>query len=362
MNINFTAPINSLSYGLVGLNVLLNLVKAGHSVAWFPIGQTEAPPETHEILKAAMLNGQCPDFDAPSVRLFHENSLAQHIGRGKRIGWPIFEVNSFDRTRKQHLMGQDELIVCSKWAKNVCRDNHLSMPIHVVPLGVDTNIFFPKHKVSYPDGPTYFIHIGKREYRKSQYEMLQCFEKAFQPNDNVKLIVIWGSQILQQFDPKEHARWTDLFTKSKMAHKIELIEWVGSQQEVAFHLCAADCGLFLSKSEGFNLGLLESMAMGNHNIVFNVTGPTEFITQNDTMLVESTGVEPIYDGVWFKGGDLGTWHSFGDEQIEQTINYMRNVHVLKQAGVLSVNKNAIARASEFTWEQTARDLIFSLGE
>jgi len=359
MNINFTAPINSLSYGLVGLNVLLSLVKAGHSVAWFPIGQTEAPPETHDTLRAAMLNGQCPDFDAPSVRLFHENSLAQHVGRGKRIGWPIFEVNSFDRTRKQHLMGQDELIVCSKWAKDVCLDNHLGlMPIHVVPLGVDTNIFYPKTAPYF--GPTTFIHIGKREYRKSQYEMLQCFEKAFRPTDNVKLIVVWGSQILKQTNPQEHDRWTHLFTGSPMASKIELVEWVESQQQVAQMLREADCGLFLSKSEGFNLGLLESMAVGNFNIVLNATGPTEFITKESCLLVESTACESIYDGVWFKDADLGTWHAFGEEQINRTVDLMQYVFTAKQDEMLYINKKAIDRASQFTWEATANKLVRAL--
>lgn len=355
--INYSAPLNTLSYGLVGLNVFLQLRKAGVKVAWLPIGGVEAPPETHSLLTESIQE----DFDegSPSLRIFHEFDLAQHIGEAQHYGWPIFEITNFSGQRLRHMKVQENIIVCSQWAKQVCIDNGLGVrgqTINVVPLGVDTNIFRPMSGLKEKNTLT-FIHIGKREYRKSQHEMLQCFERAFRPSDNVKLIMVWGSQLLQQRNPAEWQQWTNLYKKSRMSEKIELVEWVGSQQEVAYYLNRADCGLFLSKAEGFNLGCLESLACGLQNITLNYSGPTEFSSSKNSLLVEPTEFEDIQDGVWFTEKDLGTWAYFGEEQKQQTVDYMRSLYERKMNGDDLCNVEGVKTAHDFTWENTIEALM-----
>jgi glycosyltransferase involved in cell wall biosynthesis len=354
MKINYSAPINSLSYGLVGLNVFLQLRKAGIDIAWLPIGGVEAPPEHHPALMEAI--NEDFDWSSPSLRLFHEFDLAQHIGNGRTYGWPIFEITNFTGQRLRHMKVQENIIVCSEWAKQVCRDNGLNQSIHVVPLGVNTDIFRPVAGLKEKNVLT-FIHIGKREYRKSQLEMLQCFEKAFSPTDNVKLIMVWGSQLLQQRNPSEWQSWTNLYRRSKMTEKIELIEWVDSQQEVSRLLNSADVGLFLSKAEGFNLGCLESLACGLQNITLDYSGPTQFSSSKNSLLVEPTEYEDIQDGVWFTEKDLGTWAYFGQEQKDQTIDYMRNLYERKMNGDDLYNYEGVKTGQEYTWEATAERLL-----
>src|ERR1700723_3064542 len=109
MKLNFTSPINNFSYGLVGLNILLELVKQGVEVAWWPIGQSQAAPEHHEILKQCVVNTQSYSKDSPSLRIFHEFDLAQHVGTKEHVSWPIFEVNKFNAIRRNHLSNQDKL-------------------------------------------------------------------------------------------------------------------------------------------------------------------------------------------------------------------------------------------------------------
>lgn len=356
MKINYTAPINTLSYGIVGLNVFLQLRKAGVSIAWHPIGGIEAAPEHHASLMEAI--NEPFGISDNSLRIFHEFDLAHHIGIGRNFGWPIFEINNFTGQRLRHMKVQENIIVCSRWAKQVCRGNGLTQSVHVVPLGVDTNVFRPMAGLKKKNILT-FIHVGKREYRKSQYEMLECFEKAFTPADNVKLKMVWGSQLLQQRNPNEWNTWTNLYKRSKLyqAGKIELIEWVESQQEVARQLNSADCGLFLSKAEGFNLGCLESLACGLQNITLNYSGPTDFSSSTNSLLVEPTEYEDIQDGVWFTEKDLGTWAYFGKEQKEQTIDYMRNLYERKMNGDDLFNVEGVTTANQFTWEATGKRLL-----
>lgn len=357
--INYLAPVNSLSYGLVGLNVLKQLDKNGYNVAWKPIGGVEANNSDGELLTKCYNN----EFDqyATSLRIFHEFDCAEHIGIHKHISWPIFEITNFTGQRRRHLQAPDYLIVCSQWGKEVLENNGITKNghIYVVPLGVDVDIFFPS-KQAKPDELT-FIHVSKREYRKSQYEMLQCFESAFTPADNVKLKVVWGSPLLQQRNPREHDKWTKLFRQSPLANKIELIEWVPSQLEIASLLNSADCGLFLSKAEGFGLGCLESLACGLQNITLNYSGVTEFSTPSNSLLVEPTTYEDIYDGVWFTEPNMGKWAAFGEDQTEQTVAYMRSLYERKMNGDNLFNAEGTATAKQFTWENTFNKLENILG-
>ncbi len=355
MNLNYTAPINTLSYGVVGLNILKGLVNRGANVSWFPIGGVEAMQSDHTMLAKCYENSSQYDKDANSLRLYHEFDLAQHVGKGKHIGWPIFEVTEFNERRKHHLQSQDELIVCSDWARNVCQQNGVTSNINVVPLGVDPTIFYPKTTVQ--EGPTRFIHVGKRECRKGQLEMLRCFEKAFTVEDDVELIVVWGSQILKQMNPQEHDSWTKLFQSSNLASKITLIEWVPSQVDVANLLRRADCGLFLSKSEGFNLGLLECLAVGTHAIATNWSGHTEYVNTDNSYLVEIDDEEIIWDGVWFKDYDCGKWAAFGPNQEECVINDMRHICNAKQDGLLGVNTAGVKTGTSFTWDNSVTRLL-----
>ena len=51
MEINLTAPINDLGYGVAGLNILKGLVRNGCKVSYWPIGQpTISSEEDAEII------------------------------------------------------------------------------------------------------------------------------------------------------------------------------------------------------------------------------------------------------------------------------------------------------------------------
>ena len=102
-NINISAPINQLGYGLTGLNLSLALHELKNSVALFSIGQLEAPPKYHEDLKQLMSNSRFPDFNAPSVRIWHQHDMTQFVGKGATFGFPIFELDTFTDLEKHHL-------------------------------------------------------------------------------------------------------------------------------------------------------------------------------------------------------------------------------------------------------------------
>lgn len=386
MDINFTAPFCSTSYGMVALNVTRELIKLGHKVSIFPIGPIdgqEIPPQFHESIRVGLENAKFFNPDAPSVRLFHQFDLAQHVGRGKRIGWPIFELNKFNEQERHHLSAQSELIVCSKWAKDICEHAVNGKgpwtPIHVVPLGVDSTIFSPaqlnkSREISVPtiyagcsfqqwyvkqivdNNTTVFIHIGKKELRKGHDVILECFERAFSPHDNVKLLMVWANRILDHHKREESESWTKLYRSSPMKDKIILYdEWLPSQNDIATLIKASDCGIFISRAEGWNLDLLEVMACGLPVITTYYSAHTEYVNDDNAYYINGNGLEAAYDGVWFHG--QGEWLYIDEASKAGVVAQMQSIHNAKQRGDNLFNKAGVETAKKFSWTNTAKKLV-----
>jgi len=115
MLLNLSCPINQLSYGVVGLNTLKSLTKLGETVALFPIGKVTVTNNKDEVVvKQCLTNAQTYDSKSPSIRLYHQFNLAEHVGQ-PRIGYPIFELDDFNNLEKHHIQSQDHLFVPSEW-------------------------------------------------------------------------------------------------------------------------------------------------------------------------------------------------------------------------------------------------------
>lgn len=360
MEINLMAPINDLSYGLVGLNILCELVKNNHEVSLFPIPSVQhiqAEPKYHDIIKKCLKNAELFSYTSPSIRLWHQNQMAESVGSGARFGFPIFELDRFSEVELNHLHSLDRILVCSEWAKKIINDNmtgFLVDNIHVVPLGVDTSIFYPPEQKN-NDNVTRFLSMGKWEIRKGHDVLVEIFNKAFEQNDNVELIMHCYNPFIND-RPLSNKKWTEIYKNSKLGNKIQISENRDlSLSGVADLMRSVDCGVFLSRAEGWNLELLEMMACAKHVIATNYSGHTEFVNERNCHLVDITEKEIAFDDIWFRG--QGNWAFLGKDQIDQTIEYMRLIHSMKQENKLPANYFGLATAQNFTWGNTIKRLV-----
>lgn len=350
--INIVAPINQLGYGVTGLNIVKYLSKLT-DVSLICIGQPQVTNEQDaEIIKKALHNAKFLDFNAPCIKIWHQHDMTQFAGKGKRIGFPIFELNKFSDLEKHHLESLDTIFVCSNWAKDVILNNIRfdSNSVHVIPLGVDTSIFQPSNiNVSYP---TRFFNCGKWEIRKGHDILVELFNSAFDIDDNVELWMMCENPFCSQ---EEKMRWENMYHRSKLGSKIRLIPRQNTQEEVYSIMAQTHCGVFPSRAEGWNLELLEMMSCGKHVITTNYSAHTQFCTPDNSMLVNIDQQEPAMDGKWFHGN--GDWAKIGVQQCIEFINYMKFVHNKCQSGDLSINNAGISTANHFTWENSSREII-----
>lgn len=355
--INLQCAINQLGYGVAGLNIAKELAKVA-DVALFPIGQPQITSEQDgQIIQQLVNNQRSFDPSAPCIKIWHEHSLIERVGRGKYYGFPIFELNKFDDFRLKNLECCDEIITCSSWAKKIVVDQtgRDESQVHVVPLGVDRNIFNESNNRP-SDTQFKILNCGKWEVRKGHDVLFRAFKMAFPNEKDVKLFMMCTNpfpQAQQQVQQFENMYASDT--------RVTLIPRMNTQEEVNDIMGQVDIGVFPARAEGWNLELLEMMSKGKPVIATNYSGHTEFCNNNNCVLIAIEKTEPAFDGIWFDGS-FGEWASLGKNQVDQLASYLKQLYETWKMNGILVNNNGIETARNFTWTNSAQKLLQAIGE
>jgi glycosyltransferase involved in cell wall biosynthesis len=354
MRINLQAPINQLGYGVAGLNILKALQDKAE-VSLFPIGQPQVTSQADaDAVRKGMETAKTFDPQAPCVKIWHQNQMAERIGSGKFIGFPIFELDTFSDLEKHHLISCDELMVCSEWAKQVCLDQLYMSPnghtyldadakVHVVPLGVDAELFPPAPVRQ--DDKTIFFNCGKWEIRKGHDILINAFKKVLEQGENAELWMMCTNPFNSE---EENNKWHELYNHPK----VKLIPRMETQQEVYNIMSQVDCGVFPSRGEGWNLELLEMMAAGKHVVATEYSAHTEFCNEENSYLLPISDVESAFDNKWFFG--QGNWAKINDTEVDMLAKLMQRFIKLSKG---KVNTSGIETAKKFSWQNTAKEII-----
>lgn len=349
------APINQLSYGLVSVNFLHQLDKLGWEVALFPINPTniEAEPAHHELIRKCLSNVKKFDDTAPTLRIYHQFSMAESIGSGPRIGMYFNELNKLTLLEVKHLNSLDCVVTCSNFARNAAIESGVKGSPEIVHLGYDPIIFKPNPNIS--SDKTIFLNVGKFEYRKGHDVLADIFSSSFTQQDNVELWMLNTNPFLSK---EESDEWINMYVNSPLGNKIKIIPRQDSQHQIAYLMQNTTCGIFPSRAEGWGLSTLEMMGCGKPSIVTNYAGHTEFCNEETSILIEPDGLEDASDGKWFSPTaeiNAGQWLKLTDKVCSQIGNAMRYVYESPNK-TKELGNNCVNHAKEFTWNKVALQL------
>ncbi len=356
MNLNLMATLCPTGYGIVGYHVFKGLYDRGINVSLFMMGEDTVPWVDQATVLAARRDTMFFDPQAPCLKIWQQFALADRIGRGKFVAFPIFELDPLSKVDVHHMNSTDQILVASHWAKEVCQRSGVTVPISVVPLGVDPAVFYPTSPPP-PGGPCIFLNVGKWEMRKGHDLLLATFNATFSAADDVEL---WMMPEHYPHSPQEKNLWRELALDSKLgrAGKIKILEPVESHVALAQIMRKVTCGVFPSRGEGFNLGLLEMMACGKPVIATHYSAHTEFCNAQNCLLIEGSRLVPANDGRWFDG-TRGNWLAWDDAQTEQLYRHLRHVYE-HRASSESINHAGLETARRLTWEQTVTQILATL--
>jgi len=352
MQLNVLGPINQLGYGVACLNIVKALWDLDVEVSLFPIGQPQVTNKEDEAIVSRSIHvAERFDVNAPSLRIWHQNALAEHVGTGKHIGFPIFELDKFKPIEKHHIASCDKIFICSEWAKDVVVDQvpknawdyRMEDNVYVVPLGVDATLFPPTAPTK--KDKVIFFNCGKWEVRKGHDFLMRAFQMAYAHNHNMELWMMCTNPFNTE---REEKTWRQAYNHPA----VKIIPRAETQKEVYNIMAQTDCGVFPSRGEGWNLELLEMMSVGRHVIATDYSAHTEFCTKENCRLVDVYGTEAAYDNKWFFG--QGNWAKIDESTIFDLSLAMQS---FSESYRYEINEPGVKTAQRFSWENTARKIV-----
>lgn len=280
--LTIAAPIDVLTgFGNMAVNIIAELAKRRNDIVLWPLANWwyEYTPESVQALMKKQ-------------HLISEYALAitippelQFIPSPKIILYSMWECQVIPQgwgdLVNQHCVAM--IVPCESQAE-IWKAGGVTVPVHVVPLGIDPEVWKYQERPARGDVPFRILTYGMLSSRKSPLETI--VEVAWRAFSDVygKAVDDWELTL----KTRRGILGTGLTPLSISDPHIKVLSYDATPQEMVKLCYKADTAIFLSKFEGFGLGPREAMATGlevilsensghlsDCNINFNVPVPTK---------------------------------------------------------------------------------------
>ncbi len=189
---------------------------------------------------------------------------------GTRVAVRTWDFGRFPRAWVERINAEyDQLWVHSHWVAEQARTSGVDpQRVHVVPLGIDEEVFRPDGEAySVPTQKGFkFLFVGGTTVRKGTDILLKAYVQAFSRQDDVCLVIKDHSGDVFYWDSTQRKNVSTLL-EDPQAPEIVYIDDFLAEEELASLYRACDVSVFPYRAEGFCLPILEAMACGTPAIV-----------------------------------------------------------------------------------------------
>lgn len=315
----FKCPVNSVSFGNISLNLLREMFNRDMVVAHFPIGNVDASvydklsDDLKEWLQSSINNRyKLLKQDSPTLQLWHINGSENRI-TSKHHLITFYELDSPTDTEKSIVNIHDSVMFSSKCSAKSFKSIGCKNSSHI-PIGFDPD--FHKTGKEYLNDKIHFGLMGKFEKRKHTGKILKLWADKYGNNYNYQLSCCINNGFLK---PEQLNQFIHQALDGKQYGNINFLPFLKTNSEVNEFMNAIDIDLTgLSGAEGWNLPAFNATALGKWSIVLNATSHKDWANEKNSILVESSGKTPAYDGIFFQEGapfNQGNIHTFNDEEV-----------------------------------------------
>jgi glycosyltransferase involved in cell wall biosynthesis len=273
--------------------------------------------------------------------------------KGIKIAYNVWESTLYDNNFFELLKKYDQFWCPSEWQKQcIIKQGYPAEKVFVVPEAVDGNFFTPDYfnydLDLYKDNRFKFLLIGRWEYRKATKEIVETFLKTFKKEEPVDLILV--------VDNSDYANDGMKTTEERLNHfnlkddRLKIVHFL-QRNEYLNNLRNGHVFLSCSRSEGFNLPLIEAMACGTPSIYSNCSGQLEFATGKGHP-VKILEERPVPNSV-------GNYY---EPDFEDLSKIMRDVYVNYWEYKGKALKDSEIIRNQFSWENAADKAIEILND
>ena len=346
----YKGPINSLSFGNVSFNLLREMFKKGMDVSIFPISNPDVSsfspiePDLKSWIEESINNRfKKVSPENHTLQLWHLNGSENRISKSQTL-YTFYELDSPTDSERSLAKLQDNIIFSNSMSANMFGDN-----ASCVPLGFDES-FFNTGK-TYLEKKIHFGIMGKLEKRKHTEKIIKSWIKKYGNNYNYQLTCC----ITNPFYKKEQMESAIAqITDRKNYGNVNFLPFMPKNSQVNDYLNAIDIDLGgMSGAEGWNLPSFNATCLGKWSIVLNCSAHKDWAKEENCILVNPSGKEPVYDKIFFKEGsefNQGNIYTFDDEEFISAMESAENM-------CKNTNEKGKLLQKEFTYEKTLNSII-----
>jgi|GEM_PF-548144 len=298
----------------------------------FILNNIVAPGHRHNDLRFQDFSDDNPYFfnlihvNADQAKAFRDLK-GEHYFRNKyNIGVWFWELENFPEKWISSFQYYDEI-----WAKSeFCRKSFAKVsPVPVSRIKSPVIIY---DKQIHPNRPKFnlsddeYVFLFLFDYlsvfeRKNPIGTIAAFGKAFSNRDNVRLLI---KSINSHRAPDK----VDLLHSIADGSRISFIDMHLDPPDMISLFASADCFVSLHRSEGLGLGLAQSMYLGKPCIATAYSGNMDFMTHENSFLVDYKLVELKDDHGPYEKGNV-----WADPDVDQAAGFMRLIYENRELAV-----------------------------
>ncbi len=339
-----------MGYGVQSRHIMKALHYGGVRVAYKNAYDQQDDPTDDFLLDDIMKRTIRPDVT--QVALCQADAFFPVAGR-HTVGWTMLEVTGLPPTWVAGCNSMDEVWVPASFNVDTFRNSGVTVPIHVMPLGVDVGYFHPEITGFRPSTRFTFLSVFEWGERKAPEVLLRAFAEEFKDSEDVLLLLSVFNR-----DPyvDVHQQIADLDLPPTAPIVVMLNPKFHAAQMGSLYR-SADAFVLPSRGEGWGMPVLEAMACGLPTIATRWSGPADFLHDGIGYPLEPLRMVPAEARCPFYEG-----FEWADPDVEQLRSLMREVADDPEAARVKGLAAAAEVAANWTWDHVARKVKTRLTE
>jgi len=281
--------------------------------------------------------------------------------KGRRICLTMMETQRVHPDFVRALNGYDECWTPTAWNRETFRTSGVTIPIRVVPLGVDPNVFRPRQPGELPkaellstgrigarESPAGFVFVTMYQptFRKGLPFLLEAFTSAFENDPEAALMLATTIHSHGSFE-------RNLARRSRV--RVYGLRGAFSEEQLANLFSSCHAYVSTSVGEGWNLPLCEAAACGIPVIAGRHSAHAEILSDETAYLFDPQGYGPVPGSEkvchWYKDQPFAL---FGKKSIQQLATLLRYVKFqYTEARRKAVALSRVIR-TKYSWDISAR--------